>query len=83
MPSPCNIRIRGMAPGAALVGLKVFSQLGYTTTSSFVQAIGWAVVRDQVDVINESFGGNVVPDDAQDPSRSPTPPRSAQASPCR
>ena len=67
LPSPCNIRIRGMAPGAALVGLKVFSQLGYTTTSSFVQAIGWAVVRDQVDVINESFGGNVVPDDAQDP----------------
>jgi hypothetical protein len=66
LPSPCNIRIRGMAPGASLMGLKVFSQLGYTTTSGFVQAIEYAVSHG-ADVINESFGGNPYPDTANDP----------------
>jgi Subtilase family/Peptidase inhibitor I9 len=67
LPSPCNIRIRGMAPGASLVGLKIYSYAGFTTTSFFVQAIEWAVVHDKVDVINESFGGNPYPDNNNDP----------------
>ena len=68
LPSPCNIHIRGMAPDASLVGLKVFSNVGYTTTSDFVQAIEWAVTHDDVDVINESFGGAPLPDTANDPT---------------
>jgi hypothetical protein len=67
LPSPCNIRIRGMAPGASLVGLKTFSNLGYSTTSSFVQAVEYAVLKDDVDVINESFSSFYYPDNDNDP----------------
>ncbi|SHF99962.1 Subtilase family protein [Jatrophihabitans endophyticus] len=57
LPSGCNIRVLGMAPGASIVALKIDF---YTT--SIIQAIDYAVSNDHVDVINESFGGNVVPD---------------------
>jgi hypothetical protein len=66
LPSPCNIHVRGIAPGASLVGVKVFSNAGLTTNSGFVQAIEWAVVHDKVDILNESFGGNSYPDNGTD-----------------
>src|SRR6185437_7848309 len=62
LPPGCNIKIRGVAPGASLVGLKVFGEAPTAPTSRFIQAIDYAVNVAGVDVLNESFGGNPFPD---------------------
>ncbi|AHI01827.1 S8 family serine peptidase [Kutzneria albida] len=66
LPRGCTMRIRGFAPDAELVGIKVFGQNG-TSTSAFVRGIDYAVNHDKVDILSESFGGNPYPDPDTDP----------------
>jgi len=68
LPPGCNIRVLGMAPGASLVGLKVFPIGGFAFNSTILQALDWAVTHDHADVINESFGSNQFPDTTDDPT---------------
>jgi Subtilase family/Peptidase inhibitor I9 len=66
LPAGCNITIRGVAPGASMIGLKVFGNAPSAPTSRFIEAIDYAVAAG-ADVLNESFGGNPFPDTADDP----------------
>ncbi|MFD8496970.1 S8 family serine peptidase [Amycolatopsis sp. NPDC059657] len=66
LPKGCTIKIRGVAPGASLVGLKTSGDDG-STTSAIVQAIDYAVKVAKVDVLNESLGNNPYPDRHTDP----------------
>lgn len=60
LPKGCNVVVRGVSPGADLVGLNVFG--GGSTDSAILQAIDYAVTEDHVDVLNESLGSNPYPD---------------------
>jgi hypothetical protein len=70
LPSTCDIRVTGAAPGASVLGLSAFAGSGAvgTTTSGIIQAIDYAVSHG-VKVLNESFGGNPFPDTALDAVR--------------
>ena len=67
LPPNCNIRIKGVAPGASLAVMNVGGSAPFFFDSTIVQAIEWAVTVDRVDVLNESFGGSPFPDTANDP----------------
>jgi hypothetical protein len=66
LPPGCTIRVRGVAPGASLIGMKVFGAVSSAYTSVIIQGMDWAVTQDHADVISESFGDFTMPDTARD-----------------
>lgn len=66
LPPGCNVVLRGVSPGASLVGIKVFGQAAGAFTSVILQGLDYAVSHDHVDVLNESFGSDPLPDTTQD-----------------
>jgi Subtilase family/Peptidase inhibitor I9 len=66
LPAGCDIKIEGVAPGATLYAMKVFGSVGNAFTSTIIQGMNWAVAEDHVNVLNESFGGDDLPDTTQD-----------------
>jgi subtilisin family serine protease len=67
LPPGCTIKIKGIAPGASLAVLNVAGSNAGFFNSQIIQAIEWAVLHDHVNVLNESFGGNPIPNTANDP----------------
>ena len=67
LPPGCNIKIEGVAPGASLAVLNVAGSNAGFFNSQIIQAIEWAVLHDHVNVLNESIGGNPIPNTQDDP----------------
>jgi subtilisin family serine protease len=67
LPAGCNIKIEGIAPGASLAVLNVAGSAPGFFNSQIIQAIEWAVLHDHVNVLNESIGGNPIPNTQDDP----------------
>jgi subtilisin family serine protease len=67
LPPGCNIKIKGIAPGASLAVLNVAGSNAGFFNSQIIQAIEWAVLHDHVNVLNESIGGNPIPNTQNDP----------------
>jgi hypothetical protein len=67
LPPGCTIKIVGIAPGASLAVLNVAGSAAGFFNSQIIQAIQWAVLHDHVNVLNESIGGNPLPNTEDDP----------------
>lgn len=67
LPNNCDIKIRGVAPGASLAVMKVFGVVSSALDSEIIQGMDWAVSHDHVDIMSQSFGGNPIGDNGDDP----------------
>jgi hypothetical protein len=55
LPPGCNITVRGVAPGASLIGMKVFGNANTSFNSVILQGLDYALGNDHPNVISESF----------------------------
>jgi Subtilase family/Peptidase inhibitor I9 len=69
LPPGCTITVRGVAPGAELIGMKVFGNSNSSFNSTILEGLDYALTNDHPDVISESFGGYPVPDTSEDLTR--------------
>ncbi len=69
LPAGCNITVRGISPGASLIGMKVFGNANSAYNSVILQGLDYALSNDHPDVISESFGGYPIPDTTEDLTR--------------
>ncbi len=67
LPTGCNIRIEGLAPGTGLAMLDAFGNDTAVFNSTILQAVQYAVMTDHVNVLLEPFGGNPIPNTQNDP----------------
>jgi hypothetical protein len=67
LPPGCNIKIQGIAPGSSLAVLRVAGSNSRTLDSEIAEAIRYAVEVDQVNVLDEPFVSNPLPDTQDDP----------------
>ena len=68
LPAGCNIKIEGLAPGASVAEMDAFGDDAAVYNSSIIQAIQYAVTVEHVNVLDEPYGGDPVPNTQNDPS---------------
>jgi subtilisin family serine protease len=67
LPPGCNIKIEGIAPGASLAVANLQGSGPGFFNSTILAGIQWLVEQDHVDILNESIGGNPLPNTEDDP----------------
>jgi hypothetical protein len=67
LPAGCNIKIDGIAPGASLAVANLQGSGPGFFNSTILSALQYLVEQDHVNILNESFGGNPIPNTEDDP----------------
>ncbi len=67
LPTGCNIKIEGIAPGASLAVANLQGSGPGFFNSTILAAIQWLVEQDHVNILNESIGSNPIPNTEDDP----------------
>lgn len=67
LPPGCNIKIAGIAPGASLAVANLQGSGPGFFNSTILAGLQWLVEHDHVNILNESLGGNPLPNTETDP----------------